>query len=182
MCTYAKIAVFLVLTSSFLLSQVRHDPLTDNEITQLRDSALDPYTRLKLYTEFARARLIALEQVRTNPKITDRAQKTHDHLQEFLDVYDELDDNINNFDKRGDDLRKVLKLIIQADNEFRMQLHALHDSGAGNAEEFQQYEIVLADATDAVNSAAKDHRDLLAEQEEAAKHKKKSSQAAEPRE
>src|SRR5207249_11384608 len=78
-------------------SQRRRDPLTRLEVDQLRDTAWEPEQRLKLYIKFARARLAAVEQVRSDPKVTDRAQATHDKLQDFLDVYDELNDNIDTY-------------------------------------------------------------------------------------
>src|SRR5271168_2715861 len=90
--------VFPVCSSSW--ADRRRDPLTQLEINQLRDTAQDPDLRLKLYIKFARARLEAIEQVRSDPKATDRAQQTHDHLQEFLDVYDELNDNVDTFADR----------------------------------------------------------------------------------
>src|SRR5207253_7630724 len=100
-------------------SQRRRDPLTRLEVDQLRDTAWEPELRLKLYIKFARARLAAVEQVRSDPKVTDRAQATHDKLQDFLDVYDELNDNIDTYEGRKSDLRKALKAVIEGDAEFQ---------------------------------------------------------------
>lgn len=171
-------AIFLLLGLPWFSAraQHRHDPLTDVEINLLRDSAQDADTRLKLYVQFARDRLTALEKMRTDPKVTDRAQQTHDGLQAFLDVYDELDDNIDTFDKREADLRKPLKHIVEADNEFQAKLRALREAAGVSPGEAKEYEFLLSNALDTVTASAKDHRDLLTEQEEAWKHKKKSSQ------
>src|SRR5256885_17008729 len=100
-------------------SQRRRDPLTRLEVDQLRDTAWEPELRLKLYIKFARARLAAVEQVRSDPKVTDRAQATHDKLQDFLDVYDELNDNIDTYEGRKSDLRKALKAVIEGRSEER---------------------------------------------------------------
>jgi len=181
MRVFAQLAVLLLLPL-LANAQIRHDPLSDKEIDQLRDAAMDPNARLKLYTEFARSRLAAIEQMRVDPKTKDRAQQTHDGLRDFLDVYDELDGNIDNFEKRDADLRKPLKFIIEADNEFQAKLRAIHDAADVTPDEFRQYEFELSDALDTLDTSVKDHRDLLAEQEEAAKHKKKSAQAAPARE
>ncbi len=169
-----KLACCLFLLVPFVFAQHQHDPLSDAEIDQLRDTALDPVGRLKLYVEFARARLTAIDKARNDPKAADRAQQTHDKLQEFLDIYDEMDDNIDNFDKRGDDLRNPLKAIVQADNEFQAKLRALHEAAIASPAEASPYQFLLSDALDDVDAASKDHRDLLVEQEEAAKHKKKT--------
>ena len=152
----------------------RHDPLTPAEIDQLRDTAQEPDQRLKLYVKFVRARLAAVEQVRSDPKVTDRGQETHDRLQDFLDLYDELNDNIDIYADMKADLRKVLKPIIEADTEYEAKLRALKSSGTASKEEQGQYEFLLTNTIDTIDNSAQDHRQLLSEQEEAAKHKKKS--------
>jgi predicted nucleic acid-binding Zn-ribbon protein len=166
----------LILISSLLplaWTPSRREPLNPVEIEKLRDAAQDPANRIKLFIEFARARLTALEQLRADPKVTDRAQHTHDTLQNFLDVYDELNDNIDTFVERKADLRKPLKSVIEADAEFGAKLRALKSSLETSPSEAQKYEFLLNNAVDAVDGGAQDHRQLLAQEEEAAKHKKK---------
>jgi hypothetical protein len=176
MRTGARFAVLLFLLAvSAAAQQNQRDPLTDLEIDKLRDAALLPEVRLKLYVDFARARLDTLEQVRADAKATDREQQTRDALQDFLDVYDELDTNVDTFADRNDDLRKALKPVIEADTEFGAKLRAFKASLATAPKEAESYAFLLSTALDTVGSAAKDHRDLLAEQEEAFKHKKKQS-------
>jgi hypothetical protein len=156
--------------------QRRRDPLTPPEVNQLRDTAWEPEERLKLYVKFARARLAALEQLRSDPKVTDRAPATHDKLQDFLDVYDELNDNIDTYEGRKSDLRKALKAVIEGDAEFQSKLRAFKDSVTAAKEDTKDYEFLLSNAVEAVDNGAQDHRQLLAEQEEAFKHKKKEKQ------
>ena len=139
----------------------------------MRDAAQDPAERLKLYIVFARTRLTSLEQMRADPKVTDRAQQTRDRLQNFLDVYDELNDNLDTFVERKADLRKPLKAVIEADTEFQAKLRALKSSVDANKDESKQYDFLLTNVLDAVDGGVQDHRQLLNEQEEAAKHKKK---------
>jgi hypothetical protein len=154
-------------------AQHRPDPLDPVEADQLRDAAQVPEERIKLFIQFARARLVALEQMRADPKVTDRGQQTHDRLQNFLEVYDELNDNLDTFVERRADLRKPLKLVIEADTEFQAKLRALRDSGDASPAEIEQYRFLMGNAREAVDGGLQDHRQLLAEQEEAAKHKKK---------
>ncbi len=154
-------------------AQRRADPLNALEEDQLRDAAQDPATRLKLFVEFARARLASLEQMRADPKVTDRAVQTRDRLQDFLDVYDELNDNLDTFVERKSDLRKPLKSVIEADTEFQARLRALKSSADANKTGAKQYDFLLTNVLDAVDAGVQDHRQLLDEQEEAAKHKKK---------
>lgn len=156
-----------------LCAQRRRDPLNPTEQDQLRDAAQEPSDRLKLFIEFARTRLTSLEQMRADPKVTDRAQQTHDRLQDFLDVYDELNDNIDTFVQRKADLRKPLKTLIEADTEFQAKLRALKNSADANKDEAKQYDFLLTSVLDTIDSSVQDHRQLLSEQEEAFKHKKK---------
>jgi hypothetical protein len=154
-------------------AQRRDDPLTYEEINQLRDTALEPELRMKLYVEFARARLVALEQMRANPKTTDRGEQTHKMLEDFLSVYDELDNNLDNFVSRKSDLRKALQSVMAGDTEFQAKLRALKDSATAKPVEMKDYEVLLSDAIDTVDSSADDHRKLYAEQVEYFKSKKK---------
>ncbi len=168
-----RAVVLLSLLTQLVWSQARREPLTGGEIDELRDAAQDPETRLKSFVKFARTRLTALDQVRSDPKVTDRAQQTHDKLQDFVDIYDELNDNIDTFLDRKSDLRKPLKVVIEADTEFQAELRALKSSANSSPAEAAQYEFLLNTAVDSVDTGVTDHRKLLAEQEEAAKHKKK---------
>ena len=163
----------LMLTTA-AWAQSHHDPFTSAEIDQIRDASWEPQQRLALYLKFARARLVALEQMRSDPKIKDRAQETHDRLDDFLLIYDELNDNIDTYVDRKNDIRKPLKLIIDADTEFEAKLRALKDAANTPPEEAKKYEFVLSSALDTIDTSTEDHRKLLAEQEEASKHGKKS--------
>jgi hypothetical protein len=165
------------LAASLMLSVVcraqdHRDPLNDTEVNQLRDTAQEPEKRLKLYVEFARVRLDAVNQAAADPKIKDPGETIHDRLQDFLDLYDELNDNIDMFADQRDDIRKVLKTILAADTEFQAKLRALKDSSTIPAAEAKHYEFVLENAMDDVDSSVKDHHDLLGQQEELAKVKR----------
>jgi hypothetical protein len=162
----------LPLVSS-VSAQRRRDPLNQLEIDQLRDAMLDPDMRLKLYVKFARDRMTAMEQMRANPKTTDRGLQTHDLLQDFFTIYQELDDNIDMYVGRKNDIRKPLKVVIEADTEFQSKLRALKDAANADPKEARQYEFVLSDALETVDSSAEDHRKTLAEVEEYMKHKRK---------
>lgn len=174
-----KTILFVLMLSISLLfpvassAQRRDDPLTQPEIDQLRDTAVEPELRMKLYVQFARTRLVSLEQMRADPKTTDRARQTHNMLADFVAVYNELNDNLDNFVGRRSDLRKALKWVIEGDTEFQAKLRALKDDSRTTPKEAEEYQFVLSDATESVDNAAEDHRKLLAEEQEAWKHAKK---------
>ena len=167
--------VCLAAIQPCLAQQHRHEALNDLEIDQLRDAAQEPEIRLKLYVTFARTRLDKLQQARTDPKVTDKDEQIRSALQDFIDIYDELDENVDTFDDRGNDLRKALKPVIEADTEFGSKLRALKLSFANSPKEAEAYDFLIGTALEAVDSAAKDHRDLLAEHEVKFKNKKDKS-------
>jgi hypothetical protein len=166
------IAAVLMMACGSLLAQRRRDPLTQSEIDQIRDASWEPKQRLALYIEFARTRLVKMEQMRSDPKTKGRAQQTHDLLDDFQLLYDELNDNIETYVDRNDDIRKPLRDIIAADTEFQAKLRALKEAANVSPSEYSVYEFVLSTALDTVDTSAEDHRKLLDDQEEAAKHKK----------
>jgi chromosome segregation ATPase len=168
----ARLVLALSLLST-VCAQRRRDPLNPLEADQLRDAAQEPAARLKLYIQFARTRLASLEQMRADPKVTNRANQTHDRLQDFLDVYDEMNDNIDTFVERKSDLRKPLKAIVEADNEFQAKLRALKSSLGASKEEASKYDFVLTNVLETLDSSSQDHRELLKKQEEGGGPKKK---------
>ncbi len=169
-----SLALLIALSAS---AQRRHDPLNNEEINQLRDAMLEPDQRLKLYVTFARDRMNKLEQMRADPKTTDRARQTHDMLADFLSVYDELNDNVDMYVGRKDDIRKPLKLVIEADIEFQSKLRALKDAADADDAEAKQYEFLLSNAIETVDSSADDHRSTVTEVEQYVKRKKKAKQS-----
>jgi hypothetical protein len=173
------VCVVLVLACGSVARAQRHrEPLTQAEIDQIRDASWEPKQRLTLYVQFTRARLVKLEEMRNDPKTKDRPRQTHDILDDFLLLYDELNDNIDTYVDRKDDIRKPLKIVIDADAEFQAKLRALKDEAGVSPDEARQYEFVLTNILDTVDTSAEDHRKLLADQEDAAKHKKLNSNSS----
>jgi hypothetical protein len=165
--------VLLLCLAMPVLAQRRSDPLTSEEVDQLRETAVEPEKRMKLYVDFARARLVKLEQMRGDPKVTDRPHQTHNMLEEFLTVYNEMNDNLENFEGRNADLRKALKAVIEGDTEFQAKLRALKADPRTSKQEATEYEFILSSTVETVDSSTDDHRKLLVEEEETWKHKKK---------
>ena len=172
---FVRLALLLAVVAALPLgAQRKRDPLDKLEIDQLRDAALDGDTRLKLYVSFVRDRMNKLEQMRADPKTTDRPRQTHDMLEDFLAVYDELNENVDTYVGRKDDIRKALKVIIEADTEFQAKLRALKDAANTDAAEAKQYEFILTNAIDTVDSSTDDHRSTVTEVEAYVKRKKKN--------
>ena len=162
----------LASVTSLAGAQVKNrDPLTDKEVDQMRETADFPDKRLELMIGFARGRLKSIEDLRAASKIPpDRPAKIHDLLQDFLALLDEIDDNIDVYGEHKTDMRKGLKLLIEADSEWQLQLRQLKEQSP--PEELLQYSFVLANAKEAVNDSAQSSRETLEEQDKLAAEKK----------
>lgn len=151
-----------------------HDPLTPAEVDQLRDTAVEPNQRIKLYVEFARRRMTSIDQVIADPKVKDRASQIHDLLQDFATLMDEIGDNLDMYNGQQWDIRKSLKLVIEGDSEFQLKVRKLTESARDPnlSTEAEQYKFVLQDAQESLNNNADDARHIMQEQNELAKNKK----------
>lgn len=153
----------------------RRDPLTDSEVDQMREVAQLGNKRLELLVTFARSRLVAVYQIHGDPKMVEgRGQRTHDMLEDFAAIINELDRNIDQYANQKQDIRKQLRQIIEADAQFQMQLRALkeEESKPEWQKESQEYRFVLEDAFDALQENADNARETLEEQNQLAKDKK----------
>lgn len=168
------LAVMIAAPLSFAQRRMGHDPLTPGEVDQLRDTAVEPNQRIKLYVEFARRRMTSIDQVLADPKAKDRAGQIHDLLQDFATLMDEVGDNLDMYNGQQWDIRKSLKLVIEGDSEFQLKLRqlasSLNDSKA--SADTEQYKFVLQDAQESLNNNADDARHIMQEQNQLAKDKK----------
>jgi len=146
------------------------DPLTPAEVDQMREAADYPNKRLELMVRFARERIAMIELLRSDPPSPTRPKEIHDYLQDFLTLLDETDDNIDMYESHKADMRKGLKLLIEANSEWQLQLRQLKEKSP--PAELEQYSFVLANVSDALGDSAKNARETLEEQNKLAAEKK----------
>lgn len=168
----AGLIFLLCFVAQCAVAQTRdRDPLNEKEIDQMRESADFPDKRLELMINFARARIASVDQLRANAKdAKDRPMQIHDLLQDFASLLDEIDDNVDMYSSHKTDMRKGLRLLIEADSEWALKLRSLKEQSP--PEELEQYSFVLANAREALNDSADGARKELQEQNELAKANK----------
>ena len=179
----AKKLVLVLLLLIVVASARKRDPLTDAETDQLREAAMEPYKRLKLYIKFAEARLIAIDQMRSDPRLADgRGQHIHDLLEDFTAILDEINDNLDQYEGRPltkddrKDFKKGLKEVIEADDKFELKLRTLKsaiDTDPQTKKEAHDFQFALQDAQEALKSNADMAREYMSEKESDAPAKKK---------
>ena len=166
----AKI-VFLLLLLSLVASARKRDPLTEAEADQLREVAMEPYKRIKLLIKFTEARLASIDQVRVDPKLgNDRGRQIHDLLEDFTNLVDEINDNLDQFEARKfekdvvKEYHKGLKELIEADERFDQRLKTLKsatDSDPVAQKLLPDFRFVLQDAQDALKSNSDTAREYM---------------------
>ncbi len=168
---WLMVLAFLIAATLALPAQRKsRDPLTDAEVDQMREAADFPNKRLELLIKFTRERVFEIESLCSEPASAADIKQIHDLLQDFSLILDEIDDNIEMYASHNADLRKGLKLLIEADSEWQLKLRQIKEKSP--ADELQQFSFVLTNAVDTVSDSAKNARETLQEQNKLAAEKK----------
>lgn len=143
-----------------LAQRMHHDPLTKNEADQLRETATEPVKRMHLLVKFTRARMEALDKIRSDQKLAEvSGENVRSLLENIAQLVDEIDDNLSSYNARSADLRKPLKEVIEADSDFQLKLRILKETAS--VEALQTYGFTIEQAMDSVNASADSARAML---------------------
>lgn len=163
MKTATRLAILLMLLTA-LASARKRDPLTEAEADQLRNAAMEPQKRLKLYIAFTSARLASIDRLRSDPQAgQDRGRRIHDLLEDFSTLLDEINSNLDTYVARPlskddrKDFQKGLKEVTAACDQWDAKLKALKsavENDPGLRNDSQNFRFVLQDAEDALKSTA----------------------------
>jgi hypothetical protein len=171
----AWLTAFVVFLSSLApLAQAqtsKRDPMTEAEIDQMREAADYPDKRLGLMVRFAKERIAMIELLQPDSEsAATRPKQVHDYLEDFIALLDEIDDNVDMYQSHQTDMRKGLKLVIEADSEWQLKLRQIKEKAP--PAELEQYSFVLSNAVDTVADSARNARENLQEQNTLAQQKK----------
>jgi regulator of replication initiation timing len=153
----------------------RRDALTEQEVDEMREVAQQGDKRLRLLLTFAKSRMLAIYEIRSDPKFAEgRGARVHDLLEDFTAIVVELDRNIDQYADKNQDIRKPLKDVIEANADFQLKLRGLKEAATQpeSAAEAKDWKFILEDAMDAVNANGDNARATLDEQNRLAKDKK----------
>ncbi|HWZ45080.1 MAG TPA: hypothetical protein VNW97_16515 [Candidatus Saccharimonadales bacterium] len=166
--SYARLArtgqalVFLLLLLAINASAKKRDPLSEVEVDQLREVAMEPLKRLQLYIKFAEMRLTEVDRLRGGPKEAQgRGKRIHDLLEDFTAILDEINDNLDQYQGRPLDkdlkkeFRKGLKEVLEAGAKWEARIATLKSAASADPlakKESSDYRYVLQDAGDALKS------------------------------
>lgn len=175
MKTATKIVLILLALTSLAAARKR-DPLTEAEADQLRDVRMEPLKRFKLFIKFTDARLDSIDQLRSDPKQAEgRAAKTHDLLEDFSELVDEINNNLDTFETEAMDkdqrkqYRKAVKEVVTACDRWSTRLRGLRNAIQMDPQiraESKDYAFALQDAEDTLKSTVELARGYSEEKDE----------------
>ena len=121
---------FLCLAPRLYAQQHNDSALSEKEIEELRDSAYVPADRITVFIKFLDKRSKAIQDLFAHPRKPGREQDTHDLMEEFTSVADELDDNLDDYGTRHRDIRKSLPKLVEATDRWATALKTPPDDSA----------------------------------------------------
>jgi hypothetical protein len=151
--------VTTVLLCAALLASQRRDFLNPVEIDQVRE-AQEPAERMKLYVQFARARLDSVER-ELGQESEKRGLTVHDLIEEYVRIIDAIDDLTELGVTKRALLRRGLDAVVRAEPEFLKRLQALETR---NPKDIQEFRFVLSQAIETTQDSLESSRETLKKQ------------------
>jgi hypothetical protein len=102
--------------------------MSEGEIEQLRESAYVPSDRILVFIKLLDGRNKKIQDLFAHPRKPGREQDTHDLLEQFTSIADELNDNLDDYGPHHKDLRKVLPKLIDATERWSSNIKQPPDS------------------------------------------------------
>lgn len=130
-------AMVILLAASLLpglaYAQAAEDTLSQKEVDILRDAAFTPNDRIVAFQQFLTQRQKRVQDLMAHRRgHTDYGGDMHDALDQFSQIADELNDNLDEYSRQHRDVRKVLPKLLQAIDDWNATLTAVPEGEAYN--------------------------------------------------
>ncbi|HEU5339821.1 hypothetical protein [Edaphobacter sp.] len=150
------LAAALILLVPALHAQNDDHSLSNAEIEKLRDTAYYPDQRVELFIKLLDERAKAIDDLYAHPRKPGREQDTHDLLNQFNSIVNELEDNLDDYSTRHRDVRKSLPKLIEATERWSTAIKTPPDN--------EVYNVSRRLALESIRDVHDDTTDLIAEQ------------------
>ncbi len=115
-----------------LQAQRSEAALSDAEIEQLRDSAYVANDRVMVFIKLIDTRVKGIQDLYAKPRRPGREQDTHDLMEQFTALADELNDNLDDYGPRHRDIRKALPKLVEATERWATAIKSPPDDATYN--------------------------------------------------
>lgn len=129
----ALLTALALHTAPHAHAQAAEDVLSQKEVDTLRDAAFVPVDRIAAFEQFLNDRQKRiLELAAKRHGHTDYGGDMHDAIDQFGQIVDELNDNLDEYSRRHRDVRKALPKLLKAIDEWTSTLNAPSENDAYN--------------------------------------------------
>ncbi|MGD0799458.1 MAG: hypothetical protein ABR910_17205 [Acidobacteriaceae bacterium] len=125
-------ATLLLALTTPLRAQPHVSALSESEIDQVREARYYPSQCILLFVKFLDLRVQEIQDLYAHPRQPGREQDTHDLIEQFTSIADELSDNLDDYAPRHADLRKALPKVIDAAGRWSSAIKSPPDDDAYN--------------------------------------------------
>ena len=163
---FIALTAILVLLTAFPCRalQSKHDPLTSEEIEQIREATDRPAVRLKLYAGFIDARATRLEVLAKDPPSEQRADSIHDVLEEYTFLSDELQNNLDEYEAYETNKQRPVPDLRKALRDLQASV-VLWKAAIQDPPPDKKYDFAREAALDSTNSLTDQTKEMIVGQE-----------------
>jgi hypothetical protein len=139
-----------------ILPQATRDFLTADEVDQIRVTAQDPVTRLKLYMQFAKQRVDMLTQAVSREK-PGRSAFIHQTLEDYTKIIEAIDTVADDALQRNVDLSEAMGPVAETEAKLLAALEKIQESAPSDLERYKFALITAIETTeDSIELAKED--------------------------
>jgi hypothetical protein len=125
-------ALLVLILALPIRAQRTDTALSEHEIEQLREAAYLPNDRILIFIKLLDTRNKTIQDLFAHPRKPGRDQDTHDLMEEFTAIADELNDNLDDYGPRHRDIRKSLPKLLDATERWSSNLKSPPDNETYN--------------------------------------------------
>jgi len=122
---FSAILVCLFVAVPLHGQKEKREPLTEDQIEQIREAGIYPDVRVTLYAKFLNEHADILKGLSFRAKSAARSQRLDRELQDFTALMDEFGSNLDVYSDRHADIRHSLKPLPAAVDRWKAILRAL---------------------------------------------------------
>ncbi len=141
---------------SRLVAQDRGSTLSDGEVEKLRELAPYAPERVLAFVGFINQRADEIDKLTAGKRKPGREEDLHDLMQQITGILDDLDDNLDEYSKHHNDVRKVLPKLVAATERWGTVLKS--------PAEDQEYSVQRKLALESLNDVHEAATQMIAEQ------------------
>jgi hypothetical protein len=131
-CVQTLALLLLTLAPSLHAQTRQSSSLSEAEIEQIRECRLVPNDCIVLFVKFLDVRTEEIHDLFAKPRRPGREADTHDLIEQFTAICDELSDNLDDYGPRHADIRKALPKLLQASERWATAIKSPPDDEAYN--------------------------------------------------